>query len=62
MAMHRKNKCRSAKRGFDYNPKTGKWDITRPKLVTDPWFWPSVRRRRMRNLMAKKSRRINRGH
>lgn len=45
MSMHRKNKCKNGSRhSSDYQP----------------WFWPSVRRRRMRNAMAKISRRRNR--
>ena len=62
MPMHRKNKCKGPRRGFDYNPNTGKYDIPRPKRDNEPWFWPSVRRRRVRNAMAKISRRKNRGN
>jgi hypothetical protein len=46
MSMHRKNKC-----------KRGRYATNKEY---QPWFWPSVRRRRMRNKMAKLSRRANR--
>jgi hypothetical protein len=62
MAMHRHNKCRGAKRGFDLNPETGKYDKPRPILINEPWFNANCKRVRMRRDMAIESRRANRGH
>ena len=60
MSMHRKNKCRGAKRGFDYNPVTGKYDKPRPVSVNQPWFVAGVTRRKTRNQIAKLAKRKNR--
>lgn len=47
MAMHRKNGCRSGKRGRSQNDQ--------------PWFTANVKRQRRRNELAKLARRRNRG-
>ncbi len=46
MSMHRKNKC-----------KGGRY---RSMGNAEPWFWPSVHRRRRRTRIARRSKQINR--
>ena len=59
MPMHRTNKSRRPKSIWDFNSVTGERTV-RPLVENMPWFSKNRKRVRVRNIMAKLSRKQNR--